>query len=302
MEFGKTSQFEQVDYSFPDTFLQNKQLLKEFPSNDKPFVYLGTTSWGNPEWVGVYYQSKNPKNFLEAYSQQCNTIELNTSFYSIPSIATLRKWYQLTPDDFKFCPKVYKPISHGGLSNKSYLLMDTFVETFQLLKDKLGPSFIQFPESWTSKNFEDLIIFLEQYKGEMELAVELRHFSWFDDIGLCKELTAAFSALNIIWLMTDVAGRRDVLPMRLTAPKAMIRFVGNELHPTDFKRIKAWIEKILFWLSHGIQEVYFFVHQPSILNSPELMRILEKEIKAVFDVEIRGPKRVDHGADQMTLF
>lgn len=302
MEFGKSLQFDQVDYRFPETSMQNNRILEKFNRVDKPVVYLGTTGWGNPEWVGVYYQSKNPKNFIKEYGQQCNTIELNTSFYRIPLLDHLERWYQLTPDDFKFCPKVYKPISHCGLSAKSYAYMETFVETFQSLKGKLGPSFIQFPEYWTSEHLPQLLDFLNKFHQEIEIAVELRHPSWFEETGLCKDIAEAFSSLNVIWLMTDVSGRRDVLPMLLTTPKAIIRFVGNDLHPTDFKRINAWIEKILFWLRCGIQEVYFLVHQPSILKSPELMRILEKEIKASFDVEIRGPKRVDHGADQMTLF
>ena len=302
MEFGKNLRFEEVDYTFPDTDLQNKEILKKIKINNKPTVFLGATGWGNPEWVGVYYQSKNPKRFLGDYGKQFNTIELNTSFYRIPTMETLQRWYQHTPTDFKFCPKVFKPISHGGFSVKSYSFMDTFVETFQVLKEKLGPSFIQFPEYWTSENLPDLLDFLKKYHQEFEIAIELRHLSWFEDPSFCNELAAILSTLNVIWLMTDVAGRRDVLPMLLTGPKAMIRFVGNELHPTDFTRINAWIKKILFWLEQGIEEVYFFVHQPSILKSPELMRILEKEIKASFDVNIRGPKRVDHSADQMTLF
>lgn len=302
MEFGKILQFDQVDYRFPETSTQNQKILKRFKSGKKPVVYLGTTSWGNPEWVGFYYQSKNPKKFLEEYGAQCNTIELNTSFYRIPTLDNLQKWYQLTPNDFKFCPKMYKPISHGGFSVKSYYFMDNFVEAFQNLKQKLGPSFIQFPEYFTSEQLPGLLDFLMKYHQEIEIAVELRHPSWFEDSVFSRELVEAFSSFNTIWLMTDVAGRRDVLPMLLTSPKAMIRFVGNELHPTDFQRINAWTEKIHFWLKHGIQEVYFFVHQPSILKSPELMRILEDKIKAAFDVEIRGPKRVDHGADQMTLF
>jgi uncharacterized protein YecE (DUF72 family) len=302
MEFGKSNHLDQVDFSFPETSLQNKKILNKIQRREKSTVYLGTTGWGNPEWAGVYYPSKNPKTFLESYGQQFSTIELNTSFYRIPPIEQLQKWYQTTPADFKFCPKVYKPISHNGFSAKTFLLMDNFIQVFQTLKEKLGPSFIQFPEYWTADHLPQLVNFLNKYHGQMDLAVELRHPSWFDDSSIISTLTDLFSSMKTTWLMTDVAGRRDVLHMLLTSSKAMIRFVGNELHPTDYYRIDNWIEKILFWLEQGIQEVYFFVHQPSILKSPELMTILEKEIKASTDVEIRGPKRVNHGADQMTLF
>jgi hypothetical protein len=75
-------------------------------------------------------------------------------------------------------------------------------------------------------------------------------------------------------VITDVAGRRDVLHMRLTAPVAFIRFVTNRLHPTDYQRADAWVDRIGTWAGKGLREVYIFVHSPEELTSPEMMKYL----------------------------
>jgi uncharacterized protein YecE (DUF72 family) len=71
-------------------------------------------------------------------------------------------------------------------------------------------------------------------------------------------------------VITDVAGRRDVLHNRLTLPKAFIRFTGNDLHPTDFTRLNEWLKRIEQWQQMGLQELYFFLHTPEKHLTAEL--------------------------------
>ena len=60
--------------------------------------------------------------------------------------------------------------------------------------------------------------------------------------------------------------------MKLTTPTAFIRFVGNNLDPTDFTRIDAWVERIAGWIDRGLREIYFIIHNHEELNSPQLCR------------------------------
>ena len=79
-------------------------------------------------------------------------------------------------------------------------------------------------------------------------------------------------------VITDVAGRRDVLHMYLTTPIAVIRFVGNNLHASDYKRIDDWVAQLQQWFAQGLQTVYFFVHQPNNLQAPALADYLVKQL------------------------
>jgi len=87
-----------------------------------------------------------------------------------------------------------------------------------------------------------------------------------------------------------VAGRRDVLHGRVTSYFAMVRFVGNDLHPTDFTRLEDWAERILHWQSMGLKEIWFFTHEPDNLRAPEAAAFLVSLLQDKKGIRIRGPK------------
>ncbi len=104
-------------------------------------------------------------------------------------------------------------------------------------------------------------------------------------------------------MITDVAGRRDVLHMRLTAPIAFIRFVSNGLHPKDYQRADAWAERIAAWAAKGLQELYFFVHSPDEQTSPEMMAYVIGRFNEKLGAGLRLPNLVNGGeAANLSLF
>jgi hypothetical protein len=112
-----------------------------------------------------------------------------------------------------------------------------------------------------------------------------------------------FSELGVGTVITDVAGRRDVLHMRLTTPVAFIRFVTNGLHPLDFQRADAWAERLAVWAAKGLQEVYFFVHSPEEQTSPEMMAYVIGRFNERLGLKIRVPNLANGGhAETMSLF
>ena len=70
---------------------------------------------------------------------------------------------------------------------------------------------------------------------------------------------------------------------------AFIRFVGNSLHQTDYKRIDNWVQRIKQWLDEGIQGVYFFMHQHDEIHSPELAKYLIEELNDKCGLNIKPP-------------
>ena len=153
--------------------------------------------------------------------------------------------------------------------------------------------------------FADLPIFekyIAKFPKSIKLAVEIRHETWFSDAHNFKTFFDLLEHHGISAVITDVAGRRDVLHQRLTTPTAVIRFVGNNLLPTDYTRIDEWVLRLKSWCEQGLQQVYFFTHEPDNINAPTLAKYLHDKIKATFPAILRGPIFEDDKEKQFKLF
>ena len=162
---------------------------------------------------------------------------------------------------------------------------------------------MQLPPYFAYNRLPVLHDFLEQLPKGIPLALELRHESWFNTPRYFNELMTLLHQYQIATVITDVAGRRDVLHQCLTNEMAMIRFVGNGLHPTDYERVDAWIERLCNWMDKGLHRVYFFTHEPDNVFAPQLADYFVQKMKKAYEVTIRGPKIKDASqSEQMSLF
>lgn len=306
MKFGKLPDIEAVDFTLPpDDPGTGPALARASDEGRNLKFFIGCTGWAMKEWVGkVYPPGTRSSDYLRAYSRQFNTIELNTTHYRIPDAATITKWYRETPADFRFCPKVPQVISHRrdlGLGSDQLM---AFCESVGQLEEKLGCCFLQLPPYFGIDQLGVLSRFADRFPKHIPLAIELRHESWFNSAQNREAVFEMLEAANIATVITDVAGRRDVLHMRLTNGVVLVRFVGNGLHPSDYTRIDAWVERILRWLQKGLDTIYFFPHEPDNLLAPELAAYLWEKISGLENVESRGPSLSEAGptGGQMTLF
>lgn len=309
MKFGKLENIEQVDFSLPQDHQSNLLMFKQFGIKvDTLQFFVGCTGWSMKEWVGkVYPKGTKTKDYLEAYGQQFNTIELNTTHYRIPSPEMILKWKTKTPADFKFCPKIPQTISHSRNLGVNTPALLQFCDVIQGLGEKLGCCFMQLPPYFNVEKLPILSNFLNHFPSHIPLAIEFRHESWFTNIPKQEELFELLTEKSVSTVITDVAGRRDVLHMKLTTPTAMIRFVGNGLHPTDYKRIDEWVDRLRLWKDQGLINVYFFPHQPDNIQAPEMAAYLIEKLSPLKDIQARGPiffpeePKKDNGP-QMSLF
>lgn len=275
MEFGKLTNLENVKWDLPTDVQSSLDFLRELKSKTSTAAsaqfFVGTPAWGHKEWIGKIYPPKTKaSDFLQHYAQNFNTIELNTSHYRIPSSEQVLKWQEQVQSAFLFCPKVFQGISHapGGLLDKSLLK-----EWFRFLQDlgkHRGPCFIQFPPHFDYGRKAELFHFLQQWPQEFELALEFRHPSWFSEGRILPALEKYLQSQRIGLVITDVAGRRDVLHTSISSDFVMLRFIGNNLHPTDYTRAQTWAERLNSWSLLGLQRVFYFVHEPEDEKSPEM--------------------------------
>lgn len=305
MEFGKLPDISKVDFSLPAESETNSAILSRLISaQGAPVFYTGCTGWAMPEWVGKVYPPKTkPKDFLTYYSRQFNTIELNTTHYRIPDPATIEKWRLESEADFRFCPKVLQTISHSSDLGLGGSLIPQFCDAVAGLEEKLGCCFLQLPPYFGPERIGVLEKFLKAWPSELPLAVEVRQEGWFKHGAEQEAYWELLERYGIAAVITDVAGRRDVTHMRLTADRTLVRFVGNNLHPTDYQRIDQWIKRTDRWFEQGLKEIFFFTHEPDNILAPDLAVYLCKQLKPIRALRWRGPDLTSaNGSGQMSLF
>lgn len=292
MDFGKLQDISRVDFTLPPNHPDTLPMLQQSGSYIKPRVHVGLPVWVNKAWVGgIYPGSMRDKDALLWYGRQFNTIELNSTHYHIPSPDTVDRWRQAVPQGFTFCPKFPQLISHEAALRSTHDITAAFCAAIAGLEDKLGDAFLQLPPYFAPRQLPDLEAFLKFIPESVPIAVELRHPDWFVNNVASLPLFEVLEKHGAGTVLTDVAGRRDVLHMRLTTPSAMIRFVGNGLHPTDYTRIDAWVERLREWFDNGLRQLYFFVHEPDNTLAPELAIYLIEQLNKVCGFDLKPPKK-----------
>jgi uncharacterized protein YecE (DUF72 family) len=310
VEFGKVQYIDNIDFSLPPDDPETSALWQRMADRVEASkgllrVYVGGTEWGRAGWVGnVYPIGTKSGDFLKMYARQFDTVELNTLFYGLQSPAVIQRWAAAVGEGFRFCPKFPEVISHKSQLAGAGKDTDEFIERVGYLEGRLGPSFLQLSERFGPERAGVLQDYVRRLPPDFRVAVELRHEGWFGAAGAAlRETWEQFRQLGVGTVITDVAGRRDVLHMRLTAPFAFIRFVTNGLHPTDYVRADAWVRRIKSWAAKGLREVYLFVHSPGELTSPDMMGYIIGQLNEQCGTKIRMPQLVNGGqAGNLSLF
>ena len=104
--------------------------------------------------------------------------------------------------------------------------------------------------------------------------------------------SATLEALNKTLVITDVAGRRDVLPQRLTTPTAFIRFNGHGLVGSDYERADAWAERLAAWYAQGLHTAYMFIHQKDVRHAPIWAQHFLGRVRELTGIVVPPPKPI----------
>lgn len=143
--------------------------------------HIGCSSYYNRLWRGVFYPEDLPSGkWFEYYCSHFNTFEINSTFYTFPTLPKLKTWYGKAPGKFTFSVKAPKLITHVKKMEQCGEELDRFYNLcHEALNDKLGCLLFQFPPSF-SYTEERLQKILKALGGRHKTAVEFRHLSWWD--------------------------------------------------------------------------------------------------------------------------
>jgi uncharacterized protein YecE (DUF72 family) len=237
---------------------------------------MGMASWSEPG-LAARLGGDGPVGVLRAHAAAVPANELNSTFYGYTR-ERFARWAAASPPGFRFCPKLPRAVTHEHGLDGADDEMGRFVAASEALGDRRGPTWFALPPYVGPDRFGDLARFLERWAPELELAVEVREERWFG--AAFEDLCRMLRDLDVTLIVTDTAGRRDCAHMRLTAPRAFVRFVANALHPSDFARLDDWAARLADWSSRGLREAYLFLHQRDESQTVDLAEHLEARLAA----------------------
>ena len=218
------------------------------------FNYLvGTSGWHYDHWRGIFYPPKLAKaEWLGFYARHFDTVELNNSFYRLPSEDAFAAWRDSSPPNFTFAVKVSRFITHIKRLKNIEEALENFTIRAKILDEKLGPLLYQLPPNM-HRDDERLASFLSKLPQEMQHVFEFRHQSWLEDkvfdilrqyhVGLCVFDMPSFTC-----------------PPVATTDFAYIRFHGSSgLYSSCYsdEELTDWAKKIAS-LSANLKAVYIY--------------------------------------------
>ena len=144
-------------------------------------LLTGTSGFAYKEWKGSFYPDDLPASgMLRYYAQHFPAVEINNTFYKMPTEKVLAQWAAEVPDGFIFVLKASQQITHRKRLKDPAEPVDYFFRTARVLADRLGPVLVQLPPNM-KKDAERLNAFLNVLPADARVAFEFRHDSWFDD-------------------------------------------------------------------------------------------------------------------------
>lgn len=213
---------------------------------------LGTSGYNYPEWRGTFYPEKFPTaKMLAYYAERFDTVEVNYTFYRIPTEKLLAGWAAGTPDGFRFTLKAPRRITHDAKLQRCEELTQTFCRTARTLGPKLGVLLFQLPPTF-KRDDGVLQTFVESLPEGTRAAFEFRHASWHDD-----RVFDLLRARNLALCIAD--SEKMSTPVVATADYAYFRLRDEGYQDADLAR---WAETIRSLA--GPQDVFiYFKHEES---------------------------------------
>jgi len=212
---------------------------------------VGTSGYNFPEWRGTFYPPKLPTaKWLEYYASRLGTVEINYTFYRMPTAKVVAGWDAVTPPGFSFVLKAPQRITHIARLKNVDDTLRFFLETARTLGPKLGPILFQLPPNF-KKDTERLGDVLTLFPADLRCAWEFRHASWFD-ADVYELLRTGNAALCVA--DTD----EGTTPLEATADFGYVRLRDEGYKKKD---LEDWVTK-LKGLGGGWADAYvFFKHE-----------------------------------------
>jgi uncharacterized protein YecE (DUF72 family) len=215
-------------------------------------LHVGTSGYNFPEWKGSFYPSKLPAaKWLEYYAGRLGTVEINYTFYRMPTAKIMAGWDAATPPGFTFVLKAPQRITHIARLKNIDDPLRFFFDTARLLGPKLGPLLFQLPPNF-KKDLARLNDLLTQFPPDLRCAWEFRHASWFE-----ADVYEALRTANAALCVADT--EEGTTPLEATADFGYLRLrvegyskqALEDWAATVRARAQGWNDAFVFFKHEG---------------------------------------------------
>jgi uncharacterized protein YecE (DUF72 family) len=206
-------------------------------------IHIGTSGWHYKHWRGPFYGADvRPADMFRFYVQHFDTVEINNSFYRLPTKTALQEWHETVPGKFCFAVKASRFLTHMKKLKDPKPGLRRFLDRVETLGRNLGPILFQLPPGWQC-NSERLAAFLAALPPEHRSAFEFRNPTWHQ-----QPIYELLRRHNAAFCIYELAGFQS--PMQITADFAYVRLHGPDgAYQGRYteKRLGGWAEQICHW-------------------------------------------------------
>lgn len=218
-------------------------------------IHIGTSGWHYKHWKKVYYPDGLPENQqFNFYSSRFKSVEINNSFYKLPSESTFSLWRKQAPEGFVFAVKGSRFITHMKKLNLDKDGIKLFFSRVRYLKEKLGPILFQLPPRWKF-NPDRFHNFLSILPKRYRYAFEFRDMSWYND-----ESYYLLRKFNCAFCIYELAGHQS--PEIVTADFVYMRAHGptNKKYQGSYSgvQLRKKARKCRKWQKEGLDVYLYF--------------------------------------------
>jgi uncharacterized protein YecE (DUF72 family) len=238
-------------------------------------IHIGTSGWHYGHWRGPFYPDDlSPEKFLEFYASRFRTVEINNSFYQLPTERALSTWREAVPQDFIFAVKASRFITHMKKLLDPERTLAPFLERVALLQDKLGPILFQLPPRWHF-NEARLAAFLTTLPDTYRYTLELRDPSWINgrtlDLLACHGV--AFCIYELAGYLSPRVTTADFVYIRLHGPN------GPYQGRYGAQNLAGWAEAISAWSRQGREVFCYFDNDAAGFAAQDALELQEMLMK-----------------------
>lgn len=233
-------------------------------------IRIGTSGWVYPHWRGLFYPAElRQQDWFAHYAGCFDTVEINNTFYRLPSAAAFDRWRQQAPPGFCYALKASRFLTHLKKLKDPEPPLATFFDRARHLEGTLGPVLYQLPPHWHF-NKERFAAFLDALPAKATHVVEFRDPSW-----LCKEAFALLERHQVGHCLHDMPPLQ--VPLRVTSNTVYLRFHGGADYSADYAppELERWAQRIDDWHRQGLA-VYAYFNNDAGAHAVKNARMLQQ--------------------------
>jgi uncharacterized protein YecE (DUF72 family) len=216
-------------------------------------IRVGTSGWVYQHWRSLFYPDHlRQSDWFAYYARLFDTVEINNSFYRLPSAATFAAWREQAPPDFMYAVKASRFLTHMKKLRDPEEPLQRLFERVRCLGVTLGPVLYQLPPRW-QVNLSRFEAFLAALPQGYTHVVEFRDASWLIDAVF--RLMERYCVAHCIHDMQPLK-----IPARITAAPVYLRFHGDPAHGGDYQEtaLETWAQQIRDWRDQGLDVYVYF--------------------------------------------